>query len=246
MLENIPLEICLESCEDAIAAQKGGAQRVELCDNLIEGGTTPSAGMIAMTREHISIGLQVIIRPRGGDFCYSDIEFNAMKYDIHHCKTLGVDGVVFGLLKSDGNIDYERTRELIEIARPMNVTFHRAFDMCRDPYQALEELIELGVDRILTSGQEPTVFEGLDLITDLVEKADDRIIIMPGCGITIKNAKKIAERSGCKEMHVVANDFVESKMDYRNDNCFMGTEMRSAEYHRKVTSAAHVYTFKRL
>jgi copper homeostasis protein len=160
MLENIPLEICLESCEDAIAAQKGGAQRVELCDNLIEGGTTPSAGMIAMTREYRSIGLQVIIRPRGGDFCYSEIELDAMKYDIHHCKTLGVDGVVFGLLKSDGNIDYERTRELIEIARPMNVTFHRAFDMCKDPYQALEELIELGVDRILTSGQEPTVFEG--------------------------------------------------------------------------------------
>jgi len=202
--------------------------------------------MIAMTREHINIGLQVIIRPRGGDFCYSDIEFEAMKYDIHQCKTLGVDGVVFGILKPDGNIDYERTKELIGIARPMNVTFHRAFDMCKDPYTALEELIELGVDRILTSGQEPSVFEGLDLITELVKKAGDRIIIMPGCGITVRNAKKIAQRSGCKEMHVVANKFIESTMEYRNDNCFMGTEMRSAEYQRKVTSAAHVYTFKQL
>lgn len=243
---DIPIEICLESCEDAIAAEKGGAQRVELCDNLIEGGTTPSAGMIAQTRKNISIGMQVIIRPRGGDFCYSDIEFEAMKYDIELCKQLGVDGVVIGLLTAEGDIDIERTRQLVDLARPMNVTFHRAFDMCKDPFLALEQLIKLGVNRILTSGQEPTVFEGLELICELIKKAGDRIIIMPGCGITLRNARRIADISGCREMHVVANTTVDSAMKYRNGNCFMGTEMRSPEYSRTVTCADHVRSFKQV
>ena len=143
--QTITLEICVDSVEGALAAEAGGAQRVELCDNLLEGGTTPSAGMIALTRQQIHIGLQVIIRPRGGDFCYSDLEFAVMQYDVNQAKQLGADGVVIGLLNPDGTVDKARTAALIDLARPLNVTFHRAFDMAVDPHQALEELIDLGV-----------------------------------------------------------------------------------------------------
>src|SRR5262245_53926414 len=141
MSQPVLLEICLDSVESAVAAQQGGASRVELCDNLLEGGTTPSAGTIALARKYIDIGLHVIIRPRGGDFYYSDVEFEVMKYDIEQAKQLGANGVVIGLLTPDGAVDVERTHALLELARPMSVTFHRAFDMARDPHEALEKLI---------------------------------------------------------------------------------------------------------
>lgn len=245
MSETLLFEICLDSVESAIAAQQGGARRVELCDNLLEGGTTPSAGTIALARQHIDIDLNVIIRPRGGDFCYTDIEFEVMKHDVEAAKRLGANGVVIGLLNPNGSIDAARTRALIELARPMSVTFHRAFDMAREPRAALETLIELGVDRVLTSGQEVSVLEGLDLISELVRQAAGRIIIMPGGGITERNVHKIVTQSGVKEVHVVGTSSLESPMTYRNPHCFMGGELRPPEFSRLVTDAQRVKNFVR-
>jgi copper homeostasis protein len=245
MSQPIVLEMCVDSVESAIAAQQGGANRVELCDNLLEGGTTPSAGTIALARHHLEIDLNVIIRPRGGDFYYSDIEFEVMKYDVEQARRLGAKGVVIGLLNPDGTVDAARTAALVELARPMSVTFHRAFDMSRDPYQALEMLIELGVDRILTSGQENSVLEGLDLITELVQQAGDRIIIMPGGGITERNIKKILAQSGAREIHVLGTASVESRMVYRNPHPFMGGELRPPEFTRMVTDPQRVQAFRR-
>jgi copper homeostasis protein len=239
------LEICIDSVEAAIAAQGGGADRVELCADLLEGGTTPSAGTVQLARRSIDIDLNVIIRPRGGDFCYTPVEFEVMKLDIEAAKAAGADGVVIGILEEDGSVDAERTRELVALARPMSVTFHRAFDMARDPYEALETLVELGVDRVLTSGQESSVLEGLELIADLVDRAGERIIIMPGGGVTERNFKKIVATSGVKEIHFVAPATRESPMAYRNPNCFMGGELRPPEFSLTVTDPDRVRAFAR-
>ena len=233
------IEVCVDTVESAIAAERGGADRVELCDNLLEGGTTPSAGAIALAREHLSLKLHVIIRPRGGDFCFSEIEFAVMRHDVTLAKQLGADGVVIGILTADGEIDIERTRALIKLARPLSVTFHRAFDMARDPYRALEDLIGLGVDRILTSGQEPSVIEGLDLIAELVQRAGDRVIIMPGGG-TERNVQKVVARSGVREVHVTGTTSVESAMHFRNQRVFMGGELRPPEYTRLTTDPERI------
>lgn len=240
---NLIVEVCVDSVEGAIAAQDGGAVRVELCDNLIEGGTTPSAGTIALARQHVHIGINVIIRPRGGDFWYSDIEYEVMCYDVAEAKRLGTDGVVIGMLTPDGDVDVERVRGLIELARPLSVTFHRAFDVCRDPFAALETLINLGVDRVLTSGQEKTVLEGVDLIAELVRRAGDRIIVMPGGGLNERNVDKIVAQTGVKEIHVSARSSVDSAMIYRNPRVFMGGELRPPEYARMTTDAARVRIF---
>jgi copper homeostasis protein len=241
--KSILLEACIDSVEAALAAQTGGADRVELCANLLEGGTTPSAGTIQLARQRIDIDLNVIIRPRGGDFCYSGSEFEVMKLDTALAKKLGANGVVIGILKEDGSVDAERTAILVEAARPMSVTFHRAFDMTRDPYEALEQIVELGIDRILTSGQEYSVLEGLDLITDLVRQAGNRVIIMPGGGITERNIKKIAAQSDAKEIHVAAWASVESRMEYHNSRCFMGGELRPPEFTLTVTDAGRMRAF---
>jgi copper homeostasis protein len=237
---SIVFEVCVDSAEAAIAAQQGGAQRVELCADLLEGGITPSGGTIRLARQRIDIDLNVIIRPRGGDFCYSDLEFEVMQRDVQLAKQAGANGVVIGILNQDGTIDERRTAELIRLARPLSVTFHRAFDMARDPYQALVTLVELGVDRILTSGQEISALEGLDLIANLVREADDRLIIMPGGGITERNIKKIVEESGAKEIHFVAPAYAESRMKYRNPNAFMGGELRPPEFSLTVTDPHRV------
>ena len=196
------IEVCVDSIESAAAAETGGAARVELCDNLPEGGTTPGADAIAAVRKQLRIPLHVIVRPRGGDFCYSDVEFDVMKRDIALAKRLGVDGVVLGVLLPDGRVDVQRTRSLIALARPMSVTFHRAFDMTRDAFEALEALIDLGVDRILTSGQQPSVVEGLDLITELVRRADGRIVIMACGGVDERNVSSVVAESRVRELHV--------------------------------------------
>jgi copper homeostasis protein len=238
------IEVCVDAVESAMAAERGGADRVELCDNLIEGGTTPSAGAIEIARQQLGIKLHVIIRPRGGDFCYSEVEFAIMQRDIALAKRLGADGVVIGILTSDGDVDVERTRALIELARPMSVTFHRAFDMTRDPEQALEELIALGVDRILTSGQEPSVIEGLDLIAELVRRAGDRVIIMPGGG-TERNIRKVVAQAGVREVHVTGTTSVESSMRFRNQRVFMGGELRPPEYTRLTTDPEQIRQLRR-
>ena len=246
MGDRVILEACVDSAEAAIAAQEGGADRVELCANLLEGGTTPSAGTIQLARAKLDIGLNVMIRPRGGDFCYSGPEFQVMQHDVELAKELGADGVVLGILNPDGSVDAARTGALIELARPMSVTFHRAFDMSRAPHCAMEDLIKLGVDRILTSGQEISALEGLDLIADLVQKAGDRIVIMPGGGITERNVKKIVEQSGAKEVHVYAPLSVESRMTHRHRRCFMGGELRPPEFTLTVTDPNRIKTFARL
>jgi copper homeostasis protein len=234
------IEICVDSVEGAMAAERGGADRVELCDNLFEGGTTPSGGCIKLARERLRIGLQVIIRPRGGDFLYSDTEHAVMLEDIRLAKALGADGVVIGCLTAAGDIDMARTRAMIELARPLNVTFHRAFDMCRDPQQALEDLVQLGADRVLTSGQEASVLEGLDLICALQKQAAGRTIVMPGGGLTARNVRKIAETSGVSEVHLSARSTVESKMQHRNGRTFMGGTLRPPEFSWKATDESAV------
>ena len=202
MPDNVLLEICLDSVESAIAAQDGGAHRVELCDNLAEGGTTPTLAMIEQVRKSISIGLQIMIRPRAGDFVYSASEFEAMKKEIAIAKHLGADGVVFGLLNVDSTVDKNRTKMLVGLAKPMSITFHRAFDVIQEPFKALEDIIDCGVDRLLTSGQQSTASEGVSLIADLVERARSRIIIMPGSGINKNNAGKIIAKTNVREIHV--------------------------------------------
>ena len=239
----IILEACVDSVESAIAAERGGADRVELCDNLMEGGTTPSAGAIAAAREQLSIKIHVIIRPRGGDFCYSDIEFDVMKRDISIAKDLGVDGVVIGVLLPNGTIDAARTRALIEIARPMSVTFHRAFDMTRDAFEALETLIDLGVERVLTSGQEASALESIELISKLIERAGDRIIIMACGGIRDSNVKQIVQGTGVSEIHATGFGTEESKMEFRNERVYMGAA-DGAEYSRSVTDPDKISALK--
>ena len=237
------IEVCLDSADSAVAAQAGGAARVELCDNLLEGGTTPSAGAIAAARRAIEIGLHVMIRPRGGDFCYGPSEVEAMLHDIGVSRELGADGVVFGALLPDGRIDEDLTMRLFEAARPMSVTFHRAFDMSRDPLEALEALKRVGVHRLLSSGQEAHVLDGLDLLKQLVQRSDEQLIVMPGCGVTPRNARRIVEATGAREIHVVGTEATESPMRHRNDRCFMGTELRSPEYRRPVTTERAIRGF---
>jgi copper homeostasis protein len=229
------VEICVDSAEGAFAAERGGADRVELCDNQLEGGTTPSAGCIKVARRGLKIGLQVIIRPRGGDFLYNNDELEVMREDIHIAKDLGADGVVLGCLTAAGDIDCARTEELIALARPLNITFHRAFDMCRDPQKGLEDLIKLGIDRVLTSGQEASCLEGLDLLTSLAKQAAGRIIVMPGGGITTRNIRKIVSATGVNEVHLSARTEVDSAMQYRNSRVFMGGTLRPAEFSWKAT-----------
>ena len=236
-------EICVGSAQGAIAAQEGGARRVELCDNLIEGGTTPSAGAVLVARKHIDIGLNVIVRPRGGDFCYSDVEFETMARDVDTAAESGADGIVIGLLNPDGSIDVERTGAFVERIRPLPVTFHRAFDMTANPRRALDELISLGVDRVLTSGQEISALEGIDLIAELIEKAAGRIVIMPGGGITERNVAKVVAGTGAREIHVAAGGSVPSRMTFRNPNAFMGGELRPPEFSHDITDASRVNAF---
>ena len=237
MDKNFIIEACTTSVLSAIEAQKGGALRVELCDNIPEGGTTPGYGTIKKAREVLSIDLNVMIRPRGQDFCYSGLEFDIMKEDIRMCKQLGVDGVVFGILKPDGTVDVERTTELVELARPLSVTFHRAFDMTPDPLKAMEDIILTGADRILTSGHKDKAFDGIDLIRDLVEKADDRIIIMPGSGINEDNIREMKKKAGVTEFHLTGWKTIDSAMEFRKEGISMGSLSQIPEYEMKITDA---------
>jgi copper homeostasis protein len=219
---NYLIEIATSDFLTTKSAVEGGADRIELCANLAEGGTTPSYAHIKKCREAFDIALFPIIRPRGGDFLYTKDEFEIMRNDIKLCKELGCEGIVIGLLNMDGTIDMTRTSELIGLAYPLDVTFHRAFDRCKDPFAALEELIEIGCQRILTSGRQPSVSsqesivnsKAVDLIAELNAKADDRIIIMPGSGVRKENIKMLAEKTGCVEFHSSLRGKAKSPMQF--------------------------------
>ena len=231
-------EICANSVASCIAAQEGGAERVELCSGIPEGGTTPSFGMIRKARASIDIGLNVIIRPRGGDFFYTPDELEEMVHDIRIAKELGADGLVFGCLTKEGNVDKEAMSILMEAAEGLPVTFHRAFDHSADPMQALEDIIDLGCARILTSGCRPTAMQGADLLGELVKAAGERIMIMPGCGVNEGNIAEIARLSGAREFHFSAREPVESGMIFRNPDVAMGSE--EDPYGTVRTTAARV------
>ncbi|MCX2574463.1 copper homeostasis protein CutC [Pedobacter sandarakinus] len=238
LTNNIDLEICANGYESAWIAQQGGATRVELCNNLAEGGTTPSYAQISLTKKHLNIEVWPIIRPRGGDFLYNDLELNLMKEDIKICKSLNCDGIVIGLLRQDGTIDIEGCKILIDLASPLPVAFHRAFDMTNDMEQALEDLISLGIVRVLSSGGETSALAGVDKLARLIEKAKGRIAVMPGAGINANNIKIIMKNTGAMNFHASAKDFVPSKMRYRNTSTKMGTV--TDEYQHELTSLEQV------
>lgn len=213
-VNNYIIEIATTDFTTTKAAVAGGADRIELCAALVEGGTTPSYGTILQCREAFDVDLFPIIRPRGGDFLYTEEEFQIMLKEVKLCKDVGCEGVVIGLLQADGTIDIKRTEALIKAAYPMEVTFHRAFDRCANPFEALEQLIAVGCQRILTSGQKPTVMEGLDILVDLVKAADDRITIMPGSGVRQENIKLLAEKTGAVEFHSSLRAKAHSNMEF--------------------------------
>lgn len=202
MTDHALIEVCVDSVASAIAAQRGGAQRIELCSDLLEGGVTPSIGLLQVVRSRVSIAVHPIIRPRPGDFCYSDEEFECMRRDIQSAKSEGANGVVLGILQPDGKVDIPPTRQLVELARPLSVTFHRAFDMSSDLFRALEDVCATGADRILTSGGEQTCLQGLSTVAGLVKSSRGRITIMAGGRIGIHDAATIIEQTGVNEIHV--------------------------------------------
>lgn len=236
------LEIATFNIQSAILAAQSGANRIELCENPTDGGTTPSYGTLKKVREKINIPVFPIIRPRGGDFLYSNEEFEIMKQDILLCKNLGFEGVVLGLLNADGTINTQRTSILVELAYPLEVTFHRAFDRAVNPLQAMEDIILCGCQRILTSGQTPNAFDGKELINQLVLQADERIIIMPGSGVRSNNIFEIANYTGAKELHSSARKMIVSEMLFIQNNMQekLGNMMVDVEEIKKMTEALNM------
>ncbi len=236
-------EVCLETVTGVRAARAGGADRVELCASLTEGGITPAYGTITAALE-VGIPTMVMIRPRGGDFLYSAEELDVMLRDIRTCRGLGVYGVVFGALRADGSLARTQVQRLREAAGPLSVTFHRAFDVCREPQTVLEQLIEAGVDRVLTSGQAPTVPEGMAVIAELIRQAGDRIGILPGCGIVPENVAAVIDGTGATEFHATAFSTHESEMTFRRPEIYMGVP-GLPEYYRQRTDRRVVEQFMR-
>lgn len=208
------LEIIGFNIESCLAAQEAGADRIELCGSPGEGGTTPSYGLVQSAREKLEIDLYVMIRPRGGDFLYTDNEFEMMMKEVEFCKRSGCDGIVTGALTPDGHVDKEKCKILIDLAFPMEVTFHRAFDRVADPFASLEDLITLGFERILTSGLKPKAVQNTHLLSQLIQKSAGRIIIMPGSGVNSGNIISIAEKTGAKEFHSSASFLEKSEMKF--------------------------------
>lgn len=222
MTQPVLIEVCVDSVASAVAAERGGAQRVELCSDLLEGGITPSLGLLEMVRSTISIAVHSMIRPRGGDFCYSDEEFEIMRRDIQIAKHAGADGVALGLLHPSGHVDVRRTRQLIEMARPMSVTFHRAFDVSADLQQGFADICSTGADRLLTSGGEPDSLHGIKMISQLAKSSPGRIHLMAGGGITAKNVVQILQRTGVREIHVGLATPVLAPVALRTPRVFLG------------------------
>jgi len=234
------VEICTDSVESATIAEAAGAGRIELCSALSEGGVTPSAGLIEAVRRDINIRMHVLIRPRSGDFLYNDTEFSVMRRDIDMAGEHGADGIVTGILRSDGTVDVERTALLAEYAAPMNLTFHRAFDLCRDPVKGLEDVIATGASRLLTSGQSKNAIEGAPLIKSLIAGAAGRIIIMPGGGIDEYNIALLATGTGAMEYHLSGRRQRESLMRFRRKGVYMGDPRLASEYTLKSADAERI------
>lgn len=240
------IEICANSVESAIQAQLGGANRIELCDNLMEGGTTPSIGMIKCAVKNLDIPINVIIRPRGGDFCYSEIEFESMLNDIFILKETGINGVVVGVLKPDGSIDLERCKKLIDAARPLEITFHRAFDMVKNPFQSLEDIISMGIERLLTSGLQQTAQQGSTLISELNRLANGRLIIMPGSGINENSISELIQTTACREYHMSLRTPINGPMIYRPTHITLSAANSSDEFSTMLTDTARVQKIRNL
>jgi copper homeostasis protein len=240
------IEIVVYNIESALRAQEGGADRIELCDNPAEGGTTPSFGTIEAVRQNVNMDVYVMIRPRGGDFHYSNYEFHCMKRDIDQCQKISVDGVVFGILNADGTLDKKRCKELIDRARPLKVTCHRAFDMTSDPFQTLEDCIEVGFHRILTAGHQTTALKGVDLIAQLITKANGRIAIMPGSGVNENTVEELVRTTKATEIHFSATAFRDSVMQYRNQAIAgMGSD-EGAEFKYRTVDPERVRAMRKL
>ncbi|MGE5423786.1 MAG: copper homeostasis protein CutC [Syntrophothermus sp.] len=216
-------EACVNSARSAAEAWKGGADRVELCENMTDGGCTPSAGSIILAKQLLPIPVYVMIRPRGGDFLYTPEEFQVMREDIKMARSLGADGIVTGILNADGTVDRPRMAELVCLARPMGITFHRAFDMTNDPFRAMEDIIELGIERILTSGQSDSAIDGSLIIRKLIDQAKGRVIIMPGHGIKEYNITEAINSTGANEFHLYLPSAMGSNMKYVREYVKMGT-----------------------
>ncbi len=243
MIQKNILEICAGDIDSVIAAAKGGAERVELCSALSDGGITPSIGFIKQALKVDGLKVHVLIRPRGGDFLYTKEEIAMMIDDIATCRELGVHGVVIGALTADGDIDFEACKRMVEVAGNMNITFHRAFDLCKDPIKSINQIIELGCNRLLTSGQAASAEAGVELLHKLVEYANGRIVILAGGGVTPTNAAKILQQSGTNEIHASARSTVQSNMKYRLDGVSMGAADVD-EYSRKTTDVNIVKQIK--
>ncbi len=239
-------EVVVYNIESAFKAQEGGADRIELCDNPADGGTTPSMGIVEVVRANVTMDVFVMLRPRGGDFFYSSYEFHTMKRDLLQCQKISVDGFVLGILNQDGTIDKKRCKELIDKAKPLKVTCHRAFDMTRDPFEALEDCIEVGFSRILTSGQQPKADKGVDMIRQLVEKAGDRISIMAGSGVNENTVEEIVKKTHVKEIHFSATTQRLSSMVFQNQKISAMGEEGKNEYMVRTVDPERVKLIRKI
>ena len=243
--KSIKIEVCAFSLESCLAAEKGGANRIELCGSMYEGGTTPSAGLIQIAKQQVSIEIHAMIRPRGGDFCYSENEISVMQADIRLAKQMGCEGIVLGILQPNGRVNISQTKALVNLAKPMQVTFHRAIDMTTDYSEALEDIIETGCDRILTSGQKNTAMEGIEAIKKLVKQANNRIEIMAGSGVNASNVQTLIH-TGVNALHLTGKSIRDSEMIYRKEGITMGGLSEVPEYEivysdfKKIQAVAEV------
>ena len=241
-MEGITMEVCCYNLESAVYAKAAGADRIELCANRYQGGTTPSYGMLEVVRQNVDLPIFAMIRPRGGDFLYSKEELEVMFHDIQMAKELKMEGVVMGVLRKNGQVDIEVMERLVEVARPMEVTFHRAFDLTPDPMKSLKDIMSLSVDRILTSGHRSSAFEGVEVIRSLVEMSQGKLSVMPGAGISEENLAQILEQTGAKEFHVSAFGSRPSKMQFHKDLVQMGSG--GSEYSIDIADEARIRTFR--
>jgi copper homeostasis protein len=235
------VEACVDTARSARRAVAGGAGRLELCANLVEGGTTPSSGLMSVVRSEVSVPVHVLIRPRGGDFLYEADEVATMLADIAEAGRIGMAGVVIGALTPDGRIDEPITRRLVDAARPLAVTFHRAFDLAADPIEALEALVRLGIERVLTSGQANTAVEGIPVIRELVGRSAGRVTVLAGGGLNEQNALRIVQETGVQEIHLRGGIAEESGMRFRRPGVFMGKAYQPDEYRRSETSEQRIH-----